>query len=164
MNIKIVSYELKYIEPAIAIWNNIVKEGMAFPQLETLDESSGDLFFKEQTFTGITIDSDTEEVIGLYILHPNNIGRVGHISNASYAVKQGIRSQGIGEKLVLHCLEKARESGFRLMQFNAVVKNNAVALHLYDKLGFHRLGTIPGGFLLKDGSYEDIVLFYIELD
>ena len=46
------------------------------------------------------------------------------------------------------------------LQFNAVVKSNASALHLYEKLGFTQLGVIPGGFLMKDGSYEDIIPHY----
>ena len=46
------------------------------------------------------------------------------------------------------------------MQFNAVVKSNLGAIHLYEKLGFVRIGEVPGGFLMKDGHYEDIVLFY----
>ncbi|MBR6180439.1 MAG: hypothetical protein IKQ77_04410 [Prevotella sp.] len=53
--------------------------------------------------------------------------------------------------------------GFRILQFNAVVASNIHALHLYKRLGFHQLGTIPRGFLMKDGHYEDIVLHYIEL-
>ena len=31
------------------------------------------------------------------------------------------------------------------------------------KLGFTQLGVIPKGFLLKNGSYEDIIPHYIEL-
>ena len=49
------------------------------------------------------------------------------------------------------------------MQFNAVVKENRRALHLYEKLGFQRIGEVPGGFLMKDGHYADIVLFYYVL-
>ena len=57
----------------------------------------------------------------------------------------------------------AKELGFRIMQFNAVVSNNTTALRLYAKLGFTQLGVIPGGFLRKDGRYEDIIPHYYEL-
>ncbi|HJC42850.1 MAG TPA: GNAT family N-acetyltransferase, partial [Candidatus Mediterraneibacter gallistercoris] len=103
---------------------------------------------------------DTGEIAGLYILHPNNIGRCGHICNASYAVRRDLRGQHTGEKLVTHCMQKGKELGFRILQFNAVVASNRYALRLYEKLGFIRLGTIPGGFLMKDGHYEDIILHY----
>lgn len=57
-------------------------------------------------------------------------------------------------------MEKGRELGFRILQFNAVVRSNTRALRLYEKMGFVRLGIIPGGFLMKDGHYEDIIPHY----
>ncbi len=141
------------------IWNEVVEEGMAFPQTEPLaSEEEADTFFREQSFTGVVLANG--QVQGLYILHPNNVGRCGHIANASFAVASSVRGKGYGEELVRHCLKMARQLGFRLMQFNAVVKSNTPALALYKKLGFVRLGIVPGGFLRKDGRYEDIVLFY----
>ncbi len=160
MNIEIRAYDKNDIADAIYIWNEVVQDGIAFPQMILLTESSGEEFFSEQSFTGIAYDTDSKEMVGLYILHPNNVGRCGHICNASYAVKKGMRGQHIGEKLVTHCLMKARELGFKIMQFNAVVKSNKQALHLYEKLGFVKLGVIPGGFLMKDGTYEDIIPHY----
>lgn len=57
---------------------------MAFPQEEMLDSVGGEKFFAAQTYCGVAeVDG---KVLGLYILHPNNIGRCGHICNASYAV------------------------------------------------------------------------------
>jgi ribosomal protein S18 acetylase RimI-like enzyme len=103
------------------------------------------------------------KVAGLYILHPNNVGRCGHICNASYAVSSACRGLHIGEKLVLDCLEQGRAHGFRVLQFNAVVESNVHARHLYERLGFVRLGTIPGGFRMKDGHYENICPYYREL-
>ena len=102
-------------------------------------------------------------VVGLYILHPNNVGRCGHLANASYAVTAAQRGLHIGEKLVLDSLSVAKKLGFRVLQFNAVVKNNAAAIHLYDKLGFTQLGVVPGGFRTPEGNYEDIILFYRQL-
>ncbi len=154
-------FEDRDIEQAREIWNEVVRDGVAFPQMEELDRESGLDFFHSQSFTGVC--EEKGELLGLYILHPNNVGRCGHICNASYAVSSKHRGRGIGEALVLHCLKTAKELGFRIMQFNAVVSNNAGALKLYAKLGFTRLGVIPGGFLMKDGSYQDIIPHYKEL-
>ena len=162
MILKLRQYQKKDAAEAAEIWNQVVEDGAAFPQTELLDEIAGDRFFSEQSFTGIAED-ETGRIVGLYILHPNNVGRCGHICNASYAVRRGMRGQHIGEQLVRHCMETARTLGFRILQFNAVVADNAPALHLYEKLGFTRLGTIPGGFYLDDGTYEDIIPHYIVL-
>ena len=79
MEIVIRKYEEKDLCVMIEIWNEIVEEGNAFPQEEFLTLESGADFFAEQTYTGVAVDSETEKIYGLYILHPNNIGRCGHI-------------------------------------------------------------------------------------
>lgn len=160
MNIIIRKYNRRDIAPMTAIWNEVVEEGIAFPQEELLTEETGREFFDSQSHCGVAEDTDTGKVLGLYILHPNNVGRCGHICNASYAVRRDVRGCHIGEKLVNHCMQKGKELGFRILQFNAVVASNIYALRLYEKLGFVRLGTIPGGFLMKDGHYEDIIVHY----
>lgn len=161
MDLKIREYEEKDLEQMRRIWNEVVEDGEAFPQREGLSEADAGAFFASQSFTAV---AEWEgKIIGLYILHPNNVGRCGHISNASYAVRKSVRGMKVGEKLVKHSLEKGKELGFRLLQFNAVVKTNLSAIHIYEKLGFVQLGTIPGGFLHKSGKYEDIILFYHEL-
>ena len=137
MNIEVRAYTDNDIEAMVTIWNQVVEDGEAFPQEECL----------------------TQE----YILHPNNVGRCGHICNASYAVDRESRGLHIGEKLVSDCLAQGKAHGYRVLQFNAVVASNVHARHLYERLGFKQLGTIPGGFRMKDGSYEDICPYYHEL-
>ncbi|HIQ84156.1 MAG TPA: GNAT family N-acetyltransferase [Candidatus Pullichristensenella stercorigallinarum] len=156
MNVR--KYEEADLPRMAEIWNQVVEDGIAFPQLQTLKLDSARDFFAGQSFSAVA--EEDGEILGLYILHPNNEGRCGHIANASYAVDRSARGKGAGEALVSHCLETAAALGFRLMQFNAVVKSNLGAIHLYEKLGFVRIGEVPGGFLMKDGHYEDIVLFY----
>ena len=160
MDIIIRKYSEADIPSMTAIWNEVVEEGVAFPQEENLTEETAAEFFGGQSYCGVAEDTDTGNVLGLYILHPNNVGRCGHISNASYAVASALRGQHIGEKLVRDCIREARALGFKILQFNAVVKTNAGARHLYEKIGFTQLGVIPGGFRMKDGRYEDICIYY----
>ena len=145
----------------IEIWNSVVIDGNAFPQRDLLDTSSGSEFFAAQSHCGVAVDDDGS-VCGLYILHPNNVGRCSHICNASYAVSKDKRGLGIGEALVLDCMKSAVKCSYKILQFNAVVADNIAARRLYEKLGFIQLGTIKGGFLSDDG-YKDICPYYITL-
>lgn len=154
-------YTAEDLPAMIAIWNEVVEEGMAFPQEELLDNQTGAAFFAAQTYCGVAAEDDG--LSGLYILHPNNVGRCGHICNASYAVSSRLRGQGTGERLVRDCLRQAASLGFRILQFNAVVASNTRARRLYERLGFQPLGVIPGGFRCKDGRFEDICPYYITL-
>lgn len=163
MNIQVRGYHAEALPHLIRIWNQVVEDGVAFPQEEALDDVTGAAFFAEQTHTAAAVDTDTGRVCGLYILHPNNIGRCGHICNASYAVDRQLRGLHIGEKLVLDCLKEGKAHGFSVLQFNAVVASNIHARHLYERLGFVQLGVIPHGFRMKDGHYEDICPYYHEL-
>ena len=158
---KVRQYTEKDLPEIIRIWNEVVEEGIAFPQEELLDMESGRDFFSGQSYTAVA--EENGQILGLYILHPNNVGRCGHICNASYAVSKDSRGKHIGEQLVLDCLKKGKELGFRVLQFNAVVESNIHARHLYERLGFSQLGTIPGGFRMKDGRYENICPYYHEL-
>ena len=156
------SYTPADLPAMTAIWNEVVEEGVAFPQEELLQGDDGAEFFASQTWCGVAEDADGC-IHGLYILHPNNVGRCGHICNASYAVTSEKRGLHIGEALVRDCIRQAKAHGFRILQFNAVVAGNVHARHLSERIGFTQLGTIPGGFRLKDGSYEDICPYYIEV-
>lgn len=147
----------------IMIWNEVVTEGVAFPQEEKLGIDTGSAFFSEQDYCGVAYDEETASIVGLYILHPNNIGRCGHICNASYAVDAACRGSGVGAHLVKDCIQTARRLGYRVLQFNAVVENNVKARRLYERLGFCQLGIIPGGFRMADGHYENICPYYLDL-
>ncbi len=151
-------YNENDIKDMITIWNEIVEEGVAFPQEELLDQDMGKEFFASQSYVGVA--QEEEKIVGLYILHPNNVGRCSHICNASYAVSSKERGRHIGEKLVKDCLVMAKQTGFKVLQFNAVVESNVHARHLYERLGFKQLGVIPGGFRMKDGTYENICPYY----
>ena len=157
-NVTVRGYNIDDVPAMAEIWNEVVKEGNAFPQRETLDYEGAKKFFASQTFCGVA--EYEGETVGMDILHPNNVGRCGHIANASYAVKSNCRGKGAGKVIVEHCLFIAKQKGFKVLQFNAVVASNVRAVKLYENLGFVKLGTVPQGFENKDGVFEDIILFY----
>ena len=163
MKISVRAYEEKDLPEMIRIWNEVVADGVAFPQEELLNAETGKEFFAGQTYSTVAEDTETGKVYGLYILHPNNVGRCGHICNASFAVSRDSRGVHIGEKLVSDCLVQGKVHGYGVLQFNAVVASNVHARHLYERMGFVQLGVIPKGFRMKDGSYEDICPYYHEL-
>ena len=163
MNISIRKFQDADTAAMTDIWNKVVEDGVAFPQEEFLNDVTGKAFFEEQTYSAVAEDTDTGAILGLYILHPNNVGRCGHICNASYAVSRNSRGLHIGEMLVKDCLIQGKKHGYGVLQFNAVVASNIHARHLYERLGFVQLGTIPKGFRMKDGHYEDICSYYHEL-
>ncbi|MBO4365298.1 MAG: GNAT family N-acetyltransferase [Eggerthellaceae bacterium] len=158
MAVEIRPYTAEDVAAMMDIWNEVVEDGIAFPQEETLDLDGAREFFGSQSHCGVAAEDGC--VLGLYILHPNNLGRCGHIANASYAVSGAARGKGVGRLLVSDSLKQCPEYGFRVLQFNAVVASNASARHLYESLGFVQLGTIPGGFRMPDGTYADICPYY----
>lgn len=160
MNVQVRAYQTADVAAMNEIWNAVVEDGMAFPQVEGMSESEGAEFYAAQTYCAVAQEEESGEVVGMYILHPNNIGRCGHLANASFAVRKSARGAHVGEKLVRDCLAQAKAHGFRVLQFNAVVNSNTGAQHLYEKLGFVRLGTVPGGFRNSNDEYEDIILYY----
>ena len=122
-------YTEKDFPAMVRIWNKAVQDSDAFPQEGQLDDQTGAALFAAQTYCGVA--DGCGNVIGLYILHPNSIGRCG---------------RHIGEKLVLDCLAQAKRHGFGILPFNAVVENNLHARRLYERLGFVQAGTVPNGF------------------
>ena len=151
-------YTPQDLEQMTAIWNEIIEAGNAFPDETPLTLQGAEAYFSSQSYTGVA--EQDGKIEGVYILHPNYSGRLGHICNASYAVAPQSRGQHIGELLVSDCMEKARALGFRILQFNAVVESNTRARRLYEWMGFIQIGTIPNGFRMKDGHYENICPYY----
>ena len=157
MAIAIRAYQPEDVPALVEIWNEVVEQGIAFPQKAPLTNQIGAAFFAKQSCTAAAYDTETAEIVGMYILHPNNVGRCGHICNASYAVKTTYRGQKIGEQLVRHCLHQARQMGFRILQFNAVVKENYMGisgLHFRKKYGMIEKRNI------QRWTYFETGLFY----
>ena len=98
-------------------------------------------------------DGEGDAVVGTATLHPNQDGPGAHVANASFAVDPQCRGQGVGRRLALATLDRARAEGYCAMQFNAVVETNTGAVALWRSLGFAVVGTVPGAFRHPSAGY-----------
>ncbi|MBV9593126.1 MAG: GNAT family N-acetyltransferase [Actinobacteria bacterium] len=85
-------------------------------------------------------------IAGSATMGPNRPGRGAHIATASFMVAPHAQGQGVGRRLGERVIEWAGATGYRGIQFNAVVETNTAAVHLWKALGFEIIGTVPGAF------------------
>ena len=101
-----------------------------------------------------------ERVHGMYKLQPNQAGRGGHVANAAYMVGANAQGAGIGRLLGEHSIGEARRQGYLAMQFNYVVSTNSAAIHLWKRLGFAIVGTLPKAYRHRRFGYVDAYVMY----
>ena len=97
-------------------------------------------------------------LVGTNSLKPNMLALGAHVANAGYVVADHCRRQGIGSRLCQHSLQAARRLGFRLMQFNLVVRTNTAGIRCWQRNGFQVVGTLPGAFRHRQLGYEDAIV------
>ena len=107
----------------------------------------------------VAIDQDGD-IVGVYKLGENYPDRGSHVASATYIVAAHARGLGVGRSMVEHSLEQARERGFKAIQFNYVVANNAAAIALYQKLGFSIVGRIPQAFKHDRDGLVDVCVMH----
>ena len=99
-------------------------------------------------------------VLGTYFLRANQHGGGSHVANCGYVTATAAEGQGIARMMCLHSLERAKERGFRAMQFNFVVSSNARAVELWKRLGFEIVGRLPGAFQHPKLGFVDAYVMY----
>lgn len=80
---------------------------------------------------------------------------------AKMLVHQRARRQGLGAALMLAAETAARECGKTLLVLDAVTDGDAA--RLYERLGWVRVGDIPGYALFPSGGLCSTTVFYREL-
>lgn len=126
------------------------------------DEDCADYWFGGRGCE-VWVLEENGQFLGSYYLRQNHYELGEHIANAGYLVPESARGRGIGRMLAEKSIERAKERGFRAIQFNFVISTNAPAMHLWEELGWRIIGTVPGGYHEKHARYVDAHIMLKEL-
>lgn len=132
-------------------WHEIVATGTTYAWAPDTDETTArEIWMRPPPATVFVVVDElagAEQIVGSAQLQPVYPGELRrHVANASFMVDPAAAGRGIGHALGSYVLDRAREQGYRAMQFNAVVETNVGAVRLWESLGFEIIGTIPKGF------------------
>lgn len=100
------------------------------------------------------------KILGTYYLKTNQSGPGDHVCNCGYMVSSGAQGKGIATQMCEHSQRVAKELGYKAMQFNFVASSNEGAIHLWQKLGFEIVGTLPKAFKHPQLGYIDALVMY----
>jgi ribosomal protein S18 acetylase RimI-like enzyme len=126
-------------------------------------ESAGDGASVQGKPTASPASARGQQIVGTYILRPNQEGGGAHVANAAFMVAPDAQGRGIGRSMGEHCLKEARRLGFRAMQFNFVISTNDPAVRLWKELGFQIVGTLPSAFHHPQKGYVDVYVMFRSL-
>ncbi|MBD9449081.1 MULTISPECIES: GNAT family N-acetyltransferase [Rhizobium] len=105
-------------------------------------------------------EDESGEILGTYYLRANQAGGGAHVCNCGYMTAAAAAGKGVARQMHEHSLVRARERGFRAMQFNFVVSANERAVRLWETLGFETVGRLPGAFEHPTKGYVDALVMF----
>jgi ribosomal protein S18 acetylase RimI-like enzyme len=111
----------------------------------------------------VWVAEDEGTVLGTYFLQANQRGGGSHVANCGYMTARGSEGRGLARAMCAHSLDRARERGFRAMQFNFVVSTNERAVRLWEAFGFEVVGRLPGAFQHPSKGYVDALVMYLKI-
>jgi len=146
-----------------AIWeifSAVIKTGDTYVFDPTTPKSSlQNYWFSDYMDTFVAVN-DLGEILGTYIIKPNQLDLGNHIANCSYMVNPNFHGKGTGKLLCEHSIRFAKEKGYLGIQFNIVISTNTAAVRLWQKFGFEIIGTTPKGFRHQElGLVDTFIMF-----
>ena len=137
-------------------------ETYAFPR-EMSERQAHDAWTAAGKQVFVAVDEPTGDLLGTYYVKANFEGAASHICNCGYVVSERARGRGIAARMCEHSQREAIARGFRAMQYNLVVSSNEGAVHLWTKMGFAIVGTIPEAFRHPRLGFVDAYVMYKRL-
>lgn len=141
----------------------VFRGGETYPYSPNISEENAYKAWIEAPQETFICIGENNEILGTYYIKVNQAELGSHVCNCGYIVAESARGKGIATSLCEHSQQEAIDLGFRAMQYNLVVSTNTGAIHLWEKMGFETVGTLPKAFKSKSLGYVDALVMYKEL-
>lgn len=138
----------------------IVRAGETYPYAMDMTVNQARHMWLEVTEAAYVAEGDDGELLGSYYIKPNQPTLGAHVANCGYMVAENARGRGVATTMCEHSQDEAIRLGYRAMQFNLVVRTNEASVHLWKKMGFGIIGTLPGAFKHPTQGYVDAFIMY----
>jgi len=145
-----------------AILEPVIRAGETYPQPRDMDRESA-LAYWFSPGHEVFVAENNGEIVGTYFLQANQRGGGAHVANCGYMTAPCARGRGVARAMCEHSLDRARQRGFRAMQFNFVVSSNERAVQLWQKCGFEIVGRLPKAFEHPTIGFVDAYTMYRQL-
>lgn len=141
--------------------NDVINDGGAWPFETRLTEAE----FRAYWCSGAALVVRVESVVvGAFYVKQNFPGRSAHYANGGFITDKSYRRRGVGKVMGEVYLRVARDLGYRAAMFNLVYATNVASVRLWEKLGFVRVGRLPGvGRLKGHDDFVDADVMYYDL-
>ena len=147
-----------------AIWpffQEIVSAGETYAYDRDMNEAEGRRMWMIGPPGRTVVATDFDgNVLGTSNMYPNRQGPGSHVASASFMVDPRQAGRGTGRALGEDMIAWAHASGFRAIQFNAVVETNEAAVKLWRSLGFEVLATVPEAFDHPTNGYVGLLIMH----
>src|SRR5215467_6661139 len=145
-----------------AILESVIRAGETYPLPRNMDRHTA-LAYWFSTGHEVFVAEDSGEIVGTYFLKANQKGGGAHVANCGYMTAPHATGRGVARGMCAHSLERARQRGFRSMQFNFVVSSNERAVRLWQSFGFEIVGRLPKAFEHPTLGFVDAYVMYRQL-
>lgn len=132
-------------EPIWRILEPVIRAGETYPLPRDMSRDAA-LAYWLAPHHAVFVAVEAGGIAGTYYLRANNAGGGAHVANCGYMVAGSATGRGVARAMCAHSLARAKERGFRAVQFNFVIASNERAVRLWQAMGFSIVGRLPGAF------------------
>ena len=106
----------------------------------------------------VFVVSEEGEPVGMMGLIRHKAGKMAHRAILVMVYMRGaIRGSGLAQRLHDEVVAHARSAGIRQIELH-VTAENLRAARFYERLGYLRIGTIPGGFFEEGREIDEVLM------